>query len=175
MKTLLDRLRRMYRKIVSMAIDLLCSPTMINAYVYFDGNGSVEHRNWGDDVNYFFISLLAGRKISIYSNSSIAMRLKRDNYLCIGSTLNYLANAESIVWGSGVISEELELPVEQLDVRAVRGPLTRTYLEQRGIACPEIYGDPVLLLPYFYQPKPGATRYRLGIIPHYVGPGQPEP
>ena len=39
---------------------------------------------------------------------------------------------------------------KSLDVRAVRGPLTRDYLMNRGIEVPQIYGDPAILLPYFY-------------------------
>ncbi|WP_348770168.1 polysaccharide pyruvyl transferase family protein [Arthrobacter sp. E3] len=39
---------------------------------------------------------------------------------------------------------------QNLDVRSVRGPLTRDYLISRGACVGEVYGDPALLLPYLF-------------------------
>jgi len=56
-----------------------------------------------------------------------------------------------------------------LDVRAVRGPLTRDFLLKRGIPCPEIYGDPTLLLPLYFPEfqKAAAPACPYVIIPHF--------
>lgn len=67
------------------------------------------------------------------------------------------------VWGSGV---ERELPqrfrrffqrrwFRKLDIRAVRGPLTRAYLMKLGHQVPEVYGDPAILMPLIYSPVGG--------------------
>tara|TARA_B110000503_G_C7044705_1_gene369736 strand:- start:373 stop:894 length:522 start_codon:yes stop_codon:yes gene_type:complete len=50
---------------------------------------------------------------------------------------------------------------------AVRGPKTRAKLLEQGVDCPEIYGDPALLMPRYYQPKKG-KRYPCGVLAHYV-------
>lgn len=68
--------------------------------------------------------------------------------LAVGSVLHF-ARDDDIIWGSGVngkVDPQLHT-FKRLDVRAVRGPLTRDFLRQRGVAVPEIYGDPALLLP----------------------------
>ena len=57
-------------------------------------------------------------------------------------------------------------------VHAVRGPLTRKMLMQSGIKCPDVYGDPALLLPRYFNP-PKSCPYRLGVIPHMVDKNHP--
>ncbi len=71
----------------------------------------------------------------------------------IGSVLHSARNG-NVIWGSGVNGrpgqDGLNRRVQHLDVRAVRGPRTREVLQRRGIAVPEVFGDPALLLPQLF-------------------------
>lgn len=71
--------------------------------------------------------------------------------LSVGSVLHE-ANDGDVVWGSGRNGKKTpeQHTFERLDVRAVRGPLTRCFLEERGQSVPEVFGDPALLLPNLY-------------------------
>jgi pyruvyltransferase len=48
----------------------------------------------------------------------------------------------------------------------VSGPRTRLRALECGAVCPEVYGDPGLLLPRFYTPAP-AQRSGIGLVPHF--------
>lgn len=116
--------------------------------------------NWGDDVNKVLINLLSKKSVIPYQYSFHS----GDNYLCIGSIIQWYSNKNAIIWGSGLL-----YPVEHLvkpkKVLAVRGPLTRDCLLKCGIECPPIYGDPALLFPRFYHPMI-EKKHKLGIICH---------
>jgi pyruvyltransferase len=95
----------------------------------------------------------------------------RTKLLAIGSILHF-ANHQDIVWGSGINGKHLnkeDYRFTQLDVRAIRGPLSRQFLmENFSIKCPEIYGDPALLFPTFFPEfkKSKNPLYTYIVIPH---------
>lgn len=160
-----SKMNKAISKVVNTFRELFTKHIVVNACLFYDA-GRVMPRNWGDDINYFLIKRLFRRNIVCYDYSLMSHRMRKDNYLMIGSTLTLLCNSESIVWGAGVIDPSAELPQRPKKILAVRGPLTREYLIKHGIQCPEIYGDPALLAPYVYSPKI-EKKYKLGIIPHY--------
>lgn len=84
--------------------------------------------------------------------------------ICIGSIAKF-AKKGTIVLGSGTIRKEDFLNPDAI-WRFVRGPLTRDIVLSNGGECPDVYGDPALLLPLFCQPE--EKKYELGIVPHYV-------
>jgi pyruvyltransferase len=100
--------------------------------------------NFGDFLSQVIVELmLASRGYTLGDETRKSFQL-----LAIGSVLHFASDG-AIVWGSGMngkIAIERHT-FERLDVRAVRGPLTREFLSSRHITVPEVYGDPGLLLP----------------------------
>jgi hypothetical protein len=86
--------------------------------------------------------------------------------LAVGSVIKF-AKEGTIVWGSGTprMTDVLSADATYL---AVRGPLTRELVLKSGGTCPEVFGDPALLLPRIYPGrKPGPTKFKVGLIRHY--------
>ena len=88
----------------------------------------------------------------------------------IGSILSAF-NADATVWGTGIISQNYFKKIidqrkkRKLDIRAVRGPITRIVLLTAGYDCPKIYGDPAILMPLIYD-KTMIKKYDVSYIPH---------
>ena len=128
-------------------------------------NDKVNPRNLGDELNYYIVKSLTDKPLF---NLPCILGKNRENYLVIGSIIETHANKNSIIWGSGsMYGGERNLNEKPKKVLAVRGPLTRKYLLSQGVDCPEVYGDPALLIPLIYQPNVN-KKYKLGVIPHYV-------
>lgn len=76
-------------------------------------------------------------------------------FASIGSVLSTGFNTTT-VWGSGLLNEHpsrlLNPITKKMDIRALRGPMTKIVLESRGYDCPEVFGDPACLMPLIYQP-----------------------
>ena len=83
--------------------------------------------------------------------------------ICSGSIANK-AKKNTIVLGSGILSDQIQLNAKA-DWRFVRGPYTRLNVIRSGGKCPEIYGDPGMLLPLFVEPE--EKEYDTGVFPHY--------
>lgn len=57
------------------------------------------------------------------------------------------------VWGTGInpVWQRAKASAENIDICAVRGPLTQRYIKEiLGIPAPKVFGDPALLLPQFF-------------------------
>jgi pyruvyltransferase len=119
--------------------------------------------NWGDALNPVLVELISGRKTQLIKG------LYSDRYLAIGSILGG-ANSRAVVWGSGFATERDKVVEPPRTIHAVRGPLSRDLLIKQGVDCPEIFGDPALLLPRFFNPKIVKT-YKVGIVPHFSDKG----
>jgi pyruvyltransferase len=123
-----------------------------------------QRENYGDLLSKYVVEKISGKEIKwVHPKKHPWYKWSKTNYVTIGSIIHH-ASKNSIIWGSGIIDKKQS--VENADFRAVRGPQTRKYLLDLGYLCPEVYGDPALLLPKYYHPRV-KKKYKLGIIPHY--------
>jgi pyruvyltransferase len=87
------------------------------------------------------------------------------NLIALGSILHW-ADANSVVWGTGFISDTMGVTTVPRAILSVRGHLTRARLEQHGLRCPSLVGDPGVFVTDLF---PSSERtIPIGVIPHYV-------
>ncbi len=129
-------------------------------YVSYDAH----RNNLGDILSPIIADHFGVKKVVRISKRNCH---KFEHYFMIGSILQRCTK-NSIIWGSGFIAQDSVCKEPPKKVIAVRGPLTRKKLLEKNIECPEIYGDPALLLPEVYPAKDNTAKYKLGIIPHYL-------
>ncbi|PKD21200.1 exosortase [Salegentibacter salinarum] len=123
-----------------------------------------EKENYGDLLSKYLVEKISGKPVKfVQPKKQPWYKMNKTNFLAVGSILHH-ATKHSIIWGSGIIDHEQE--IAEANFRAVRGPQTRDYLLKLGYRCPEVYGDPALLLPKYYNPQV-KKKYKIGVIPHY--------
>lgn len=97
-------------------------------------------------------------------------RLEWANYdvadtICVGS-IAHMGTAGCRILGAGISNRTARVNPESNWVW-VRGPITRQRVLEMGGTCPEIYGDPALLLPRFIEPVKN-KKYKIAILSHYI-------
>ena len=121
--------------------------------------------NYGDLMSKYLVEKISKKKvITVTHPSNRLYKHLFKHYLAIGSIISS-ANKNSIVWGSGIIKKDVN--IRNAKFLAVRGPKTRNRILEKGFDCPEIYGDPALLMPNYFKPQID-KQYKIGIVPHYV-------
>ena len=140
-------------KCLYIAGDLHLSKTALNFF----------NHNLGDDLNIPLVSALSGKHVIPFRYSFLGK--KRDRHLVIGSMIDAWSSPRSIIWGAGLIKPlSSSIPIPKA-IFAVRGPMTRNELLKCGIACPEVYGDPAILMPEIFSPQT-TRRCGMALIPH---------
>lgn len=123
-------------------------------------------RNWGDLVPYYIIKHFSKTtKLAELDVFNVKHFSNIHKIYSTGSVMHFTKKG-CIVWGTGCIDHDHIGHVPD-KIYSVRGPNTRNELQKRGIACPEVYGDPALLYPKIYNPSI-EKKYKWGIIPHYI-------
>lgn len=127
--------------------------------------------NFGDAISPILVQALS-KKTPLPIERSLDL-FRRASYSVIGSILQYPATPRTEVWGSGFIQESGKFPVLPSRIHAVRGPLTREICLREGLTCPEIYGDPAVLVFDKFVNLPRRRTHRVGFIPHYYDSSHP--
>lgn len=124
-----------------------------------------EHENLGDYISKVVVEWMLHLK---------GLKLDQDveSTTClygIGSIWGF-GFQDATIWGSGLLREEnaYRLVRQKLDIRCVRGPVTRNILIDLGIDCPECFGDPAVLMPLIYKPPLVNKKYKYSIILHHT-------
>jgi pyruvyltransferase len=123
--------------------------------------------NFGDALNVYLIEKLTDKKvIPVTSNTDLTEEGKKI-YSCVGSILQKNFKYPVEVWGSGCMYGDR--PVKKVSkIHAIRGKLSREIVIRNKISCPEIYGDPAILLPLIYKPVKVKKTHTIGLLPHYI-------
>jgi pyruvyltransferase len=111
--------------------------------------------NFGDNLNHFLIKSLSGLPC-IYNERD------KPHYIVCGSILSE-ANHLTTVWGAGFGGLNNIFSMKMCaNVKMVRGIHSAQLIGMDF----DIYGDPALLLPLFYNPVV-KKKHRYGVIPHW--------
>ena len=118
--------------------------------------------NFGDELSAFIVSNV------LKTTVDLAPKNEKGKLLGIGSILHQ-AQDKDITWGSGINGKYVNRKVKakDLNILSVRGPLTQNYLKECDYSVPDIFGDPAVLTPLFYNPKEQSSKKSVAYVPHF--------
>jgi pyruvyltransferase len=121
--------------------------------------------NFGDALSRDVVAWASNQPVQLVPAST------SNKLLAVGSVLQH-AKSGDVIWGTGVNPYDYQdfwinysKSTLDLNVLAVRGPITRDVLISRKIHCPPVFGDPAVLLPMIY-PKDLSRVHEAILIPH---------
>ncbi len=141
----------------------MLTSSKVHPYFWAPSHGFGFSTNFGDELMARVFEFLSGQTLE-WSQAGTY-----DRSLFIGGSVIDMARDGDVVWGAGVRDFATPMHFRQnLKVYSVRGPLSRHFLLMRGVECPQIYGDPGILVPELYPEFLSVERtIARGIIPHY--------
>lgn len=122
--------------------------------------------NLGDSLSVVIYNWLL-RKENIDTKTGRKVHL-----MTVGSLIG-AARFDAVIWGSGIMNAvNLTNTVKhrryvRYDIRAVRGPVTREFLMKAGYICPEVYGDPAVLMPFIYTSNSVDKIHEVSLVLHH--------
>lgn len=126
--------------------------------------------NFGDTIGPWLVSAMTGLR----PVNSRWVRKDGPALFTVGSVIGHIQVPGEHIWGSGLIGRPGPTKLKQLreatpaKIHAVRGKWTRGVLvEELGWPVPEVYGDPALLLPRYYEASAAKVEGKIALVPHY--------
>lgn len=141
------------------------SPDIVPIYWWDD------RPNFGDEIGPYLINKITKRPVINIRNIPNACGI-----MTVGSIIQNTDRNNISIWGSGLISDNQSIIRNLINytpisgkITALRGKRTAQILKERlSWPIPNIYGDPALLMPCFYQPTVrNETNNKIVICPHY--------
>lgn len=127
-------------------------------------NRRIIGQNWGDKLNPVLCRMISGMNV-VHAYDVFPVTGKPPHFV-VGSSLERAQKRHGVVWGAGFIDPTQGIRRAPAHIFAVRGHLSRERLAELGVDCPPTVGDPALLMPRLYTPRPLKRRYRVGVIGH---------
>lgn len=122
------------------------------------GNGTT---NFGDELSRVIVERVLQKNVA-------EAKIEAPKLLAIGSVIHF-ADTGDCIWGSGINGKHLDprdYRFRKLDIRSVRGPLTRSFLQSMGHMAPKLYGDPALLMSVLFPEFQRSSKRDYIVIPH---------
>lgn len=128
-------------------------------------------KNLGDTLSPLIVNRMLEKK-----NLSPEQKVSRTKHLTAVGSVVGRGRFDVTVWGTGILkprTQEVLLNQKRYrkyDIRAVRGPKTREMFLKAGYECPEVFGDPAILMPMIYPAESaaaGGKKYPVSLILHH--------
>lgn len=132
------------------------------------------HKNFGDLIGPWMVETITGRPTRNIKGRNAPKSVT--GLATAGSLMTALDRPGLEIWGTGAMRPISRRRAEMLKdreparIHAVRGPLTRRTLRRRlGWSVPAVYGDPAMLVPRLYMPRPRPdVAGKTAIVAHYI-------
>lgn len=128
------------------------------------------YTNIGDALSAVMVTALSGRVCK-----KETFRSPRERLYAVGTIAHNAYGGIVHIWGTGLdatynafdttLRRYAAPPDTKIHVHATRGPYSRQAFVDAGIAAPEVYGDPVWVLPSIF-PAAKEKKWDLGVIVH---------
>lgn len=148
---------------------------ILNSNTRYTQNNRVNLHWWSteekDENVGDYLSTIVCEYLLTQKGLSFDSEIARTKHLyAVGSIIQGGAQ-NAVIWGSGLKHGYEDIgflfrKTRKLDVRLVRGPRTREVLIKNGYRCPEVYGDPAIIMPLIYKPEIENKRDILVILHH---------
>lgn len=132
----------------------------------------MDYLNFGDAMSPVMVALVGGRPVRRVAYESPALRMA-----AVGTIGHGFSGGEVRFWGTGCshwanpsapraerVPYARPAASTRMVIHATRGPISQALLSG-GAGGPDVFGDPVWLLPRFYRPRV-PKKWRLGVVLH---------